>query len=130
MSPSVLIKTEKAGNEQTGKNDKTTLGSNVILLSAQPEESASSPYISACFLYVCNTMNHVKIRKFLMRFSVYKWISEFLKVLANENVVSGLQNAITFYMWRIVFSYIFVIFLSTNRVVFSFCEGRGHIIFV
>lgn len=74
-------------------------------------------------------MGHMKIRKVLKSFSIYKWISEISKGIANEDAVSRLQNTKALGMCKVVPSP-FVHFLSTNRIVFSFCKDRGHIISV
>lgn len=86
--------------------------------------------ISAYPLFVCNTVDHRKIRKVLKSFSIYKWISEISKCITNEDVVSRFQNSKTLRMCEVVPSQFVVHFFSTNRIVFSFCEGRGHIISV
>lgn len=77
---------------------------------------------------VWNIVHHMKVRKVLKSFSIYKWISEISKNIASEDVVSRLQETKTLHMCKVVLSQFVVLRLSTDEIVFSFCEGRGHII--
>lgn len=83
-----MIKIHQAGNTLPEKNDKSKPASAVVLLSAQPEASpCSHRNISAYSLSVCSTVDQMKIRKVLKNFSIYKWISEISKCIANKDVV-------------------------------------------
>lgn len=83
-----MIKIQQAGNTLPEKNDKSKLASAAVLLGAQPEVSPCSPRnISAYSLFVCSTVDQMKIRKVLKNFSIYKWIPEISKRIANKYIV-------------------------------------------
>lgn len=83
-----MKKIEQAGNTLPEKNDKSKLTSAVVLWSAQPEAPpCSHRNISAYSLLVCSTVDQMEIRKLLKNFSIYKWISEISKCIADKDVV-------------------------------------------